>query len=715
MTQIALLLNLSILKSYSMKKINVFLMCICSLFFFTGCNTNEFEENGESNVSKDIDIETLKDIHNDVGNFFLESATIDEMATHLDEIKAMKGIAEAWTTDDALYVKTDDGITCFWLYPNDLQADEEDLYNAVKQMTRSIVLGDAEDHDILRPHKIAIINQQSSDGNRYRVKRITILKDLKDEFVKAGFKEVDDIDQKGADLNFFSSKIKEYDIIFLLTHGAYFPQKESGKHELLTGEDISFVTDTDQINDTLRKWEGGVSIGTVKEEVVVYEGGYEYYVSIPKTYFTINEDFISKNIKGSLNDAIIFNAACHSLQGSESLADAFGAKTYIGYNEVSGYGTIAADVFFRNMLEGLHVGDAFAIMGQHFPKYIKNNAELKIVGSKNVCIIHPHVEATEPGEITSTTVVLNGKMTEWHETLNKDHSMLGFCWSSTDKNPKMNNTNSNSCSKFVASYRDSVSKDRTCNFNEKMEGLSPNTTYYYRPFLYMNKEYYYGDVKEVTTKEEEKIEEDDIRAYLVKLYHDTDGDNWEYKDNWLSDKPVIEWYGVHRGWYNGVYSIELQYNNLNGSIDISGCKLISKFICTGNNLTSLNVSGCTKLESLYSKYCNLTSLNASGCTELGYLDCDLNNLESLDVEGTSLYYLSCKFNRIISEIPPYFRDIRDFYHDQLYQYYWDYNHTNFSYKKNEYGWFYPGEPESGKHDWPSSDAPRRQKKQQLNK
>lgn len=225
-----------------MKKINVLLMCLCSLFLFTGCYTNEFGEkefgdNGEPNVSKDGAIETLKNIHNGVDKFFSESATIDEMAKHLDEIKAMKGIAEAWTTDNALHVKTNDGITCFWLYPNDLQAGEESLYNTAKQMTRSIVLGDAEDHENLKPQRIALINQQSSDEGRKD--RITILNNLRTEFVKAGFTNVKYVDRKNADLNFFISEIAKYDIIFLITHGAYF---KNGHHALLTGADVSFIS-----------------------------------------------------------------------------------------------------------------------------------------------------------------------------------------------------------------------------------------------------------------------------------------------------------------------------------------------------------------------------------------------------------------------------------------------------------------------------------------
>ena len=34
------------------------------------------------------------------------------------------------------------------------------------------------------------------------------------------------------------------------------------------------------------------------------------------------------------------------------------------------------------------------------------------------------------------------------------------------------------------------------------------------------------------------------RAALVALYNATNGPNWRTKTNWLSDRPVVEWYGV---------------------------------------------------------------------------------------------------------------------------------------------------------------------------
>lgn len=53
------------------------------------------------------------------------------------------------------------------------------------------------------------------------------------------------------------------------------------------------------------------------------------------------------------------------------------------------------------------------------------------------------------------------------------------------------------------------------------------------------------------------------REALVALYRATNGDNWNNNENWLSDKPLSEWYGVEGSSYN-VIQLNLYNNNLVG-------------------------------------------------------------------------------------------------------------------------------------------------------
>ena len=51
----------------------------------------------------------------------------------------------------------------------------------------------------------------------------------------------------------------------------------------------------------------------------------------------------------------------------------------------------------------------------------------------------------------------------------------------------------------------------------------------------------YGDVKRITFALMTKILTE--REILEKIYYATNGPNWKRNDNWLSDKPLKEWYG----------------------------------------------------------------------------------------------------------------------------------------------------------------------------
>ena len=56
------------------------------------------------------------------------------------------------------------------------------------------------------------------------------------------------------------------------------------------------------------------------------------------------------------------------------------------------------------------------------------------------------------------------------------------------------------------------------------------------------------------------------RAALVALYNATDGPNWSTSANWLSDRPLGEWYGVTTDGNGRISILILDENNLSGQI-----------------------------------------------------------------------------------------------------------------------------------------------------
>lgn len=104
----------------------------------------------------------------------------------------------------------------------------------------------------------------------------------------------------------------------------------------------------------------------------------------------------------------------------------------------------------------------------------------------------------------------------------------------------------------------------------------------------------------------------------------------EKNNNWCSDAPIEQWYGVNTTQNEDgttLVTLFLPNNNLIGSIDLSDCIYIEWLSCEGNALSSVNVSNCTNLK---------------------ILQCDNNQLKELLVDGTSLTDIGCSSNKLVT-------------------------------------------------------------------
>ena len=127
------------------------------------------------------------------------------------------------------------------------------------------------------------------------------------------------------------------------------------------------------------------------------------------------------------------------------------------------------------------------------------------------------------------------------------------------------------------------------------------------------------------------------REALIALYKATNGDNWIHNDNWCSDKPITEWYGIFKD--DEGLLINLQYNNLNGKLPKEIGNLTDAYLVylLGNQLSGEIPKEIGNLSKL--KYLNLNSNNLTGAIpdEIG----DMVNLRTLDI--------SC--NQLVGKIP----------------------------------------------------------------
>ena len=124
------------------------------------------------------------------------------------------------------------------------------------------------------------------------------------------------------------------------------------------------------------------------------------------------------------------------------------------------------------------------------------------------------------------------------------------------------------------------------------------------------------------------------RTALVALYEAAGGDNWDRNENWLTDAPLDDWYGVVANRIGRVVSLSLPINNLKGRLppEIGKLSSLSDLSLSSNELIGTiptELGELTNLVRLDVGYNDLTGRIPIELTELpnlGKLDLGHNNL-----------------------------------------------------------------------------------------
>ena len=130
------------------------------------------------------------------------------------------------------------------------------------------------------------------------------------------------------------------------------------------------------------------------------------------------------------------------------------------------------------------------------------------------------------------------------------------------------------------------------------------------------------------------------RCALIDLYEATNGDNWHYNHNWLTDAPLDDWEGVTANRDGVVIHLDASSNNLEGQIPSEIAHL--------TELTSLGLQENRLSGSIPPELGNLTELTGLALYEnrlSGSIPPELGNL-------TELAYIGFHENRLSGNIPP---------------------------------------------------------------
>lgn len=109
-----------------------------------------------------------------------------------------------------------------------------------------------------------------------------------------------------------------------------------------------------------------------------------------------------------------------------------------------------------------------------------------------------------------------------------------------------------------------------------------------------------------TVSEEQRVLE---REALIAIYNALGGPDWKHNDNWCSDNPLEQWYGVVIV-DGSVYSLYLDDNNLNGEIprELGNLKNLNTLSMNANNIKGPipeEIGELTELQYLYMHTCGL--------------------------------------------------------------------------------------------------------------
>ena len=135
------------------------------------------------------------------------------------------------------------------------------------------------------------------------------------------------------------------------------------------------------------------------------------------------------------------------------------------------------------------------------------------------------------------------------------------------------------------------------------------------------------------------------REILEVFYNATDGPNWANNENWLSDKPVGEWFGVTANGGGNLTELALSGNGLQGELspELAGLRSLEVLRLYRNLLTGEIPPELGKLSSLRALILAATKSDSSGLS--GEIPPELGALSNL-VE------LNLGNNQLTGEIPP---------------------------------------------------------------
>lgn len=330
-----------------------FLICIIVPFFVLGCAKDK--TGNESEEQKKEIYENVEKASSTTQDIFSKCSSVSQLQSHIDEIKKLKGVNDAYISEDALFIDINGWGKIAYLYPEQFDISSNNGKN-VSNSTRKINIQTKGATNDDGHYSVCIANQA------FRNEMESFIYANNNAFAMFSVLELCGIhcEVVHPTLEWYLTEMFNYDSVILLTHGYV----DRGLHWILTSDEVDKERFVEDYSEIIKKHEKDGNFDIMPVCVKERRDGVDYIV----WYIAVSEKMIRSIPGGGFSSElphIVFNIACHSLQGNNSLADAFidqGANFYFGFNNKDSIGPKSMSSFFTNLLDGMSVEQAYTKM-----------------------------------------------------------------------------------------------------------------------------------------------------------------------------------------------------------------------------------------------------------------------------------------------------------------------------------------------------------------
>lgn len=339
----------------------------------TGCNKDN--NNSASDEQMQEVLENAQLVMNNVNNYYEEAESVSDMALHLNEIKQMEDVEDAWQEDLSIAVKIKDGGIIKWcFFPHNTTPSETSFaHNKIMNIKSS--------EDALCEEKSACISiTVPYDEWRLEESDIELLNTIGDAFEEKDY-SVRMVLGSDVTPSFIYNQLPQYGVNILITHGDC---DTNGKHWIMTGVELNNATMIENVQNWMTKSEW-VSNRTQLWYVKESRNG-EW---VEPLYLAISEDCINEKMNQHFpKNSLMFAWACSTVKSNSGLWTILknkGLGCYFGYDNPVNTNRAHNDLLavMQNMLGyGYNAEETYTQVGAN------TNPELKIYpANSNVTLV----------------------------------------------------------------------------------------------------------------------------------------------------------------------------------------------------------------------------------------------------------------------------------------------------------------------------------------